>query len=599
MNSTFERATKGNLAEKFRVLWETSIFLPDTVAFLDDNPNATRRERADVVLVDQFHRWRSDCVVLAERYFVKFPDIAEDETLALELIVQEFELQAKQTDISKRPKLVEFVARFPNLRQLLTSILAKRGPFERFPSYAEATRDVTNAEAPTVTPRGKSETTADLSVTTTDQSTHLVSHDTFSALPVEVLDLLRTHMSEQTYSGGEYLMRQGETGTSLVLLCDGIVEINLDDKDGNRHFIARSGPGEVLGEMAMLTEEPRSANVVAEGDVRVLVLPADTFHKLAKEHPSITYVLTQLVATRLGGRTRDALADKTLGGYRIKRRLGQGGMAVVYEANEIESGRRVALKMMSHRLVYDEAALDLFQREADIIESFRHDNIVRMFGRFDAFRTYFIVLEYCNGISLERILRTYGPLPVSEFRKVIGQVAVAMSYAHAANIVHRDIKPGNIMVNRDGIVKLMDFGLAKPVDTGHRKNSDPIVGTPRYMAPEQLAGEAVGKEADYYALGCSAYKMLTGKSLFSETGIDELRQIHATWKTPSFEEFCPRFDHEVCELLTQALDRDPETRRVDLEKLSRWAGPVDQALFCDPDFDDFEDGWQQSATVIE
>ncbi len=598
MNSTIERATKGTLPEKFSVLWETSIFLPDAVAFLDDYPNATRRERAAVLLVDQFYRWRSDCVVLAERYFVKFPDIAEDETLTLELIVQEFELQAKQTDISKRPKLVEFVARFPNLRQPLTRILAQKGHFERFPSYAEATQDITDAEAPTVTPRGKTDTTVDLSITTIDQSTHLVSHDTFSALPSEVLELLRTHMSEQTYRGGEYLMRQGETGTSLVLLCDGIVGISSDDKDGNRHFIARSGPGEVLGEMAMLTEEPRSANVVAEGDVRVLVLPADTFHKLAKEHPSITYVLTQLVATRLGGRARDALADKTLGGYEIKRRLGQGGMAIVYEASELESGRRVALKMMSHRLVYDEAALDLFQREADIIESFRHENIVRMHGRFDAFRTYFIVLEYCDGISLERIIRTYGPLPVGEFRKVIGQVAVAMSYAHDSDIVHRDIKPGNIMVNRDGIVKLMDFGLATPVDTGHRKKSDPIVGTPRYMAPEQLAGEAVGKESDYYALGCTAYKMLTGKSLFAETDIDELRRIHATWKTPSFDEFCPRVDNEVRELLIQALNRDRETRRVDLEKLSRWAGPVDQALFCDPDFDDSAEGWQ-SATVIE
>ncbi len=577
---TQNRPPEGSLlAAKFSALWEKSVFLPSVDEFLSQHPQPTTRELADVLITDQFYRWRTDSLIPVERYFKKFPTIAADPDLKLELIVQEFELLSKSADFYSRPRIADYVSRFPDLKEKLNSPNDKTITDKSNPLCADLTTDVSDSEAPTTTNISDFAKSDAVQSTDFDYSFYLLNHDTFAPLPKDVVDVLRSKMHERTFQDGEFLMQQGETATSLMLICKGVVEVSTREGDGKRHYIARSGPGEVMGEMALLSDELRSADVMADQTVKCLVLPAESFHELAEQFPSISKVLTQIVSTRLGGRTRDVLAGKEFDGYKIKQRLGQGGMAIVYEANEVATGRQVALKMMSHRLVYDRAALNLFKREADIIKSFEHPNIVKMYGRFRAFNTYFIVLEYCDGISVETILRNFGPLPETEFRKIIGQVIQAIAYAHSTDVVHRDIKPSNIMINSDGTVKLMDFGLAKPIDDLNASRVDPIVGTPRYMPPEQLAGNAVGKEADYYALGCTAYKMLTGKSLFTENDVKELRRRHRTWTSPSLSELCPGIDSEICRLLTPSLSKERAFRTLDLERLADWAAPVDIDMF--------------------
>jgi serine/threonine protein kinase len=289
-------------------------------------------------------------------------------------------------------------------------------------------------------------------------------------------------------------------------------------------------------------------------------------------------MLTRLFATRRGGAGRDVLAGKTFGGYRFRRHLGQGGMGIVYEASHVETGRQVALKMMSHRLVYDAEALTQFQREAEIIESFDHPNIVTTYGRFAAFHTYFIAMQFCDGHTLEDVINSAGPLPEAEFRRIIGQLAAALDHAHGQNIIHRDVKPANIMLNRDGTVKLMDFGLAKPVEPDVGQPAVSIVGTPRYMAPEQLAGLKVGKEADYFALGCVAYKLLTGQPLFTGRRTADIRREHNRYRMPDFRAVCPGMSIATNWLLEQCLARDPWQRRPNLKQVAAWAAPVDPAL---------------------
>ncbi len=284
-------------------------------------------------------------------------------------------------------------------------------------------------------------------------------------------------------------MRQGDPGTLLMVLCDGEVEISLDDASGNRKVLTRTNRMQVLGKMALLTDEPRSANVVAATPVGTLVFPADKFHELAGRFPEISVVLMLLISERLGLPGRDdILAGKTLDEYRIARRLGRGAMSVVYDAEHLQTGKRVALRMMSHRLVYDQGALAQFRTEAEIIGSFQHENIVRMYGRFAAFRTYFIVMEFSDGVPLNEILDSGGPFPEAEFRKTFGQIVRALTYAHAAGVIHRDVKPANIMLSSSGLVKLMDFGLARTLLQSDPEADDRIVGTLRYMAPEQMMG---------------------------------------------------------------------------------------------------------------
>lgn len=388
--------------------------------------------------------------------------------------------------------------------------------------------------------------------------------ESFASLPANVSSLIEQRLQTRTYHDREHLMRQGDPADGLFLISAGRVEIQTVDTGGTTHSIASLQAGTVVGEMALLTAEPRTASVVAAGEVSAKFLPADVFHNLASEYPVLSRVLTKLLAERLGMSSRDVLAGKTLNDYRILSRLGKGGMAVVYKAMHQATGELVALKMMSHRLVYDATALEHFQREASIIESFDDPGIVRMKGRFQAFRSYFMVLEYCEGVSLDLMLKKSGPLPVPEFKRVIAQLARALAYAHERGIVHRDIKPSNVMLTDRGEVKLMDFGVANPVDS--EDVSGRVTGTPQYMAPEQLHGERVDTKADLFGLGCTAWKLLTGRDLLPDENIARLLKRHQNWIVPDVD--CT--DLDVCKLIDSCLQSDPADRHVDLQAVSRW-----------------------------
>lgn len=399
----------------------------------------------------------------------------------------------------------------------------------------------------------------------------LAASPMFSATP---LDLLEPAFEEQLFADGDLLMKQGELGESLMVVCDGNVEISTTDQSGKSHVIDHAKSGQVLGEIALLTSEARSANAKALGPVRAKVLAAETFHQLAHQNPEISVALTHLVAERLGRSGRDALTDKVLDGFRIQRRLGRGGMGIVYQAEALDNGDRVALKMMSHRLVYDKDALRRFQQEADIIESFQHTNIVRMLGRFAAFHTFFIVMEYCPGRSLAQLLESDGALDETNFRRITAQIASSLQYAHQASVVHRDIKPANVMLTSADAgpdsVKLMDFGLAEPTNAGGDSDRR-IVGTPRYMAPEQRLGESSDEKADYFAFACLAYEMLTNRPVFEGDLRAELKRSFAEWKPPELSTLRSDLHSEIESMLQPALHVDPEQRSLDLSAIANWA----------------------------
>jgi hypothetical protein len=430
------------------------------------------------------------------------------------------------------------------------------------------------------------------------KTTFLSNQDPLRAVPAEGLALIEPHMHLKRFSAGEHLIRQGEAATSIMIIREGIAEV-YTESGGSRQHINKISQGEVLGEMALLSGEARSASVLALSDVEVRVLPAERFHQLAREHPAISLVLTQLVADRLGGSGPDVLQGKTFHGHRIVRRLGRGGMSVVYEGVDEETGRLVALKMMSHSLVYDELACDQFEREARVIESLRHENIVGVYDRFAAFHSYFLVMEHCSGANLAEVLRHVGAIPADTCRKILGQLARALHTAHAAGLVHRDVKPANVMLTVEGTIKLMDFGLATPVLDEALKSSDsPVVGTPRYMAPEQLAGEPVGQAVDFFALGCVVYELLTGQPLFPETKLPELLLRRAAWRLPDFASDRPDLPEWALPLLNHCLQKRPEQRRPDLKSLASHAAPVPTELLPSNDARPQQGNWEDD-TVVE
>ena len=404
-------------------------------------------------------------------------------------------------------------------------------------------------------------------------TTDWMTQDTFDGLPADAVSLLETCLQEKHFQQGEHLIHQGDIGEEMFVISSGHALVMTEDEEGQRHVIARTGPGDVLGEMSLLASEPRTADAIAQEPLVARVLSASTFHTLIESYPEFSQFLTRLIATRVGGSDRDVLVGRDMDGFRIVRRLGRGGMAVVYEATGTD-GQKVALKMMSHRLVCDERSRAAFQREADIIETFDHPNIVNMLGRFAMFYTFFIIVEYIDGKSLYELVYDSGPLPAASVRKILGQLVQGLGYAHDSEIIHRDIKPGNVMITRDGQIKLMDFGLAKP--TNATSSDDRVlVGTPGYMAPELLTGGEPGPASDLFAMGCLAVELLDGARLFAQTTVNEFVTAVTCWDGWNSSSLGLQIDDELAEVITSWLAPEPADREANFERIAGWADSVE------------------------
>lgn len=588
------------LAGSVARLWHDEENPPDIIRFLlSQDPSLPAEELLGACLVDQRESWSRGVGRLAELYwnFLKVRCRDLKSTVLWDLVESEWSLRTEFPESGRLPLVSEFQSRFPALEnRLVQEFSSPKGDLDAtrdLNDMHESTASVGHVPAldPTVpvTRKQKSEklrrgVPGDYEVTTIeldDEDSALTvgedeyDHDPesvlgrcrpFSQLPPALLQRIEGRMETAEFQPGEFLIRQGDEGDGLFVINNGHVEVRSTDADGVARVLAQSGSGEIMGEMALITDEQRMADVVATSEVDAQFLPQKVFDDLASSYPVISQVLTQLLAERLGKTGHDALAGKTLDDYSIQSRLGRGGMAIVYKAEHVDSSEVVALKMMSHRLVYDAKALELFQREARIIESFDHPNIVRMKGRFKAFRSYFIVMEFCPGVALDEFVRDQGYIEPDQFRSIFGQIIAGLNYAHQQGVIHRDIKPSNVMLTPDGHVKLMDFGLAKPVAGESSRSRKLIAGTPRYMAPEQFMGRPVDTRADLFAVGVTAYKLLTGKNLISSRSLSGIERQHASWQVPDLSEH----PQDIAEFVSACLQKKPDDRNVDLDAVSAW-----------------------------
>ena len=221
---------------------------------------------------------------------------------------------------------------------------------------------------------------------------------------------------------------------------------------------------------------------------------------------------------------RQMSAVEIAGRYRLEGRLGYGGMSTVHLALDLRLERQVAVKLLAEHLADEPAFVSRFQREAQAAARLVHPNIVQVFdsGRDEQTGQYFIVMEYIEGSSGAEILRDQGWVEVEEALSIIEQACEGLDYAHRHGVVHRDVKPGNLLRSREGEVKLADFGIAKATEQSSITQVGSVLGTAAYLAPEQARGEEAGPSADLYALGVVTYQLISGRLPYEASSLTEL-----------------------------------------------------------------------------
>ncbi len=242
------------------------------------------------------------------------------------------------------------------------------------------------------------------------------------------------------------------------------------------------------------------------------------------------------------------------------RKLGSGGMADVYLAEDEDLGRRVAIKILNDRHANDEQFVERFRREAKNAAGLSHPNIVSIYDRGEAEGTYYIAMEYLDGRSLKELLVARGPMPIADAIAFTRQILTALRFAHRKGLVHRDIKPHNVMADADGRLKVTDFGIARAGAASQMTEAGSIIGTAQYLSPEQARGAAVDQRSDLYSVGVVLYEMLTGTVPFTgETPVEiAMRHLSDTPRPPSTKR--PEVSPDLDMIVLRALAKNPDDR---------------------------------------
>ncbi len=257
------------------------------------------------------------------------------------------------------------------------------------------------------------------------------------------------------------------------------------------------------------------------------------------------------------------MIGERLGKWVIFKELGRGGMGRVYLAQEEMNGRPGALKILAAELAQDAGFLSRFQQEIATLSQLDHPNIVRFYDSGFENGLYFYAMEYVEGQSLEDILQQQGRLPWSEVLDIALQICPALRHVHDHGIIHRDIKPPNILRTPAGQIKLTDFGIAKVFASGHLTATGGVVGTAEFLSPEQAAGKPVSKRSDLYSLGVVLYTLLTGRTPFEGLSFLDLLHKHRYAQFDRPQKVVPELPYEIDDVVCQLLEKDPSNRPPD------------------------------------
>lgn len=257
------------------------------------------------------------------------------------------------------------------------------------------------------------------------------------------------------------------------------------------------------------------------------------------------------------------MASETIlnGRYRLIAQQGSGGMAVIYRAIDQALGRTVAVKILRPSLTSDPAFLARFRNEARSVANLAHPNIVTVHDVGSDGLTHYIVMEFIEGQDLKKIIKADGALPVDRALNLAIQICAGIGFAHRAGLVHADVKPQNILVTKEDVVKVTDFGIAQALSAGDPNEKQAVVwGSPHYFAPEQARGEKPTPASDVYSIGIVMFEMLTGRLPFSGANQQELALAHIRERVPQVTELNPALPASVANIVSKIMSKEPASR---------------------------------------
>jgi serine/threonine-protein kinase len=249
----------------------------------------------------------------------------------------------------------------------------------------------------------------------------------------------------------------------------------------------------------------------------------------------------------------------TAGEYEIRGEIGRGGMAVVYFGYDLRLNRKVAIKAMLPDLAFHAGMEERFKREARTAARLDHPNIVVIYSVRDSGDPLFFVMKYVDGAPLDAVIRRHGALPIPVVQGILLQICAALQYAHGEGVVHRDVKPANILIDSRGHVQVTDFGIAKAVDSVQLTRTGMAIGTPTYMCPEQCAGRQQSAASDQYSVGVVAYELLTGRPPFGGSAV-EMQWAHLRDEPRPLAELRPDCPPTLAAAVMRMLAKEPGER---------------------------------------
>src|SRR6476620_10573689 len=253
----------------------------------------------------------------------------------------------------------------------------------------------------------------------------------------------------------------------------------------------------------------------------------------------------------------EVLSDR----YELEELVGTGGMSSVYRAHDRLLDRKVALKVLHEQYMADDEYVERFRREARSVAALSHPNVVTVIDRGEHEGRQFIVFEYVDGENLKRLIERRGPAPVTTALELAMQIARGLSFAHQQGLVHRDVKPQNVLLNGDGQAKVTDFGIARSMDVQHgMTQTGTVLGTSDYIAPEQAQGQRVDEHTDIYSLGVVLYELLTSEVPFPGENFVAVAMRHINEEPPPIRDKRPDVSPRLEAAVQRAMAKRPEDR---------------------------------------